>query len=170
MAATANANGHDVNPILRKTGMMQTDTHTLTQTLFSKCDLLVQLRKLGARQNELIEAAELGQLLNLLAEKQRLLDSLQQIERRLDPFRGQSPDEREWRSSEDRRRGAELAAACEKLLAEVAEAEKQSAAKLMTRRDEAATQLQAVHFAVQARAAYVGAQAPGLSQVDLSTE
>jgi flagellar biosynthesis/type III secretory pathway chaperone len=150
--------------------MQLLDTNTLTKTLFSKCELLVQLRKLGVQQNELIDAGELGQLLGLLAEKQRLLDSLQKIERQLDPFRAQSPGDRDWNSEEDRRRGAELAAACEKLLAEVAEAERQSATKLMLRRNEAATQLQAVHFAVQARAAYVATERPGFSQVDLSAE
>jgi hypothetical protein len=150
--------------------MTNYDTNTLTQTLYSKCELLVQLRNLGARQNELIEAGELGQLLNLLAEKQRLLDGLQRIERQLDPFRGQSPDDRDWPSPEDRQRSAELAAACEELLAEVAESERQSAVKLQLRRDEAATQLQAVHVAVQARAAYVAAGGPGFSHVDLSAE
>jgi hypothetical protein len=150
--------------------MLELNTNMLTQVLFAKCELLVQLRKLGVRQNELIEASELGQLLGLLAEKQRLLDALQQVERQLDPFRGQAPEDREWASVDDRRRGAELAAACEKLLAEIAESEKQSAVKLQLRRDEAAMQLQAVHFAVQAREAYVAADGPGFSHVDLSAE
>ena len=150
--------------------MTNNNTDTLTQKLYSKCELLVQLRKLGVQQNRLIEAGELGQLLKLLAEKQRLLDSLQEIERELDPFRGQSPDDRQWGSPDDRRRCAELAAACEELLAEVARFEKQSAEKLQFRRDETAAQLQAVHFAGQARAAYVPEVGAGFSQVDLSAE
>ncbi len=150
--------------------MTPLDTNTLTKVLASKCELLVQLRQFGARQSELIETAELGQLLNLLAVKQRLLNGLQAIERQLDPFRAQSPNERQWPSEEDRRRCADLAAACEKLLGEVMEGEKQSEQRLILRRDEAATQLQAAHFAAQAHDAYLKPEGRSISQVDLSAE
>lgn len=146
------------------------DTNKLMQVLAQKCELLVQLRQLGRQQNELIEASELGQLLNLLAVKQRLLNALETIERQLDPFRAQSPDDRQWTSEADRRRCADLAAACERLLAEVMESEKQSEKRLILRRDEAATQLQAVHFAAQAHNAYIKPIRPSVSQVDLSAE
>src|SRR4051812_19568135 len=150
--------------------MTTLDTNTLTQVLASKCELLVQLRQLGRQQSELIEAAELGQLLNLLAAKQRLLNGLQSVERQLDPFRAQSPDQRRWATNEDRQRCADLAAACEKLLAEVMESEKHGENRLSLRRDEAATRLQAAHFAARAHDAYATPDTRSINQVDLSTD
>ncbi len=145
---------------------MPTSTDTLTHLLARKCELLVQLRELGVRQAELIAAGDLGQLLKLLAAKQRLLIDVQGVERALDPFRNQSPEERHWLSVDDRRRCAELAAACERLLAEIVAGEKQSEQHLQFRRDEAAAQLNAVHFAATARGEYVRSMVPQLSSFD----
>jgi flagellar biosynthesis/type III secretory pathway chaperone len=146
------------------------DTNTLTQLLAQKCELLVQLRQIVARQTEFINTSDLSQLLNLLAVKQRFIGKLQTIQRQLGPYRGQLPQERQWNSEDDRRRCAELADACQRLLAEVMEIEKHSESQLILRRDEAATRLHAVHFAIQTREAYVGADAPTITQVDLSSE
>jgi flagellar biosynthesis/type III secretory pathway chaperone len=150
--------------------MTSLDTNTLTQLLAQKCELLLQLRQLVGRQFELIDASNLSQLLNLLTEKQRLIGRLQTIQRQLDPYRAQLPQQREWLSDEHRRRGAELADACQRLLAEVVEVDKQSESRLSLRRDEAATRLQSVHFAIQAREAYVEPAASTKSHVDLSSE
>ncbi len=150
--------------------MSTPDTNTLTQVLAAKCELLMQLRQLGQQQSQLIEAAELGQLLNLLATKQRLLHGLQTIERQLDPFRGQLPEQRQWHSADDRQRCADLAAACEKLLMEVMASERYGQEQLILRRDEAATQLQVAHFAAQAHDAYVKPNQFNISQFDSSME
>jgi flagellar biosynthesis/type III secretory pathway chaperone len=149
---------------------MSLDTAKLTKLLADKCQLLTQLRQLGARQFQSIDTADLSQLLNLLAAKQRLIGGLQTIEQQLNPYREQSPDEREWASPADRHQCAQLAETCQQLLAEVVEIEKQSEHCLVLRRDEAATRLQAAHFASQARQAYDGPAGVALSQVDLSSE
>jgi flagellar biosynthesis/type III secretory pathway chaperone len=149
---------------------MSLDTAKLTKLLADKCELLAQLRQLGVRQFESIDTADLSQLLNLLAAKQRLIGGLQTIEQQLDPFRDQSPDDRQWASQADRNRCAQLAETCQTLLAEVVEIEKQSENRLVLRRDEAATRLQAAHFAGQARQAYVAPAGAAFSQVDLSSE
>jgi flagellar biosynthesis/type III secretory pathway chaperone len=146
------------------------DTHTLIQLFAQRCELLMQLRQLVGRQLELIDSSDLGQLLSLLAVKQRSIGKLQTIQRQLEPYRGQSPQERTWNSEDDRRRCAELADACQRLLAEVVEIEKQSENRLIFRRDEAANRLHAVHFAVQARQAYVAPDLPTVTHVDLSSE
>jgi flagellar biosynthesis/type III secretory pathway chaperone len=145
------------------------DTNTLTQLLAQKCEVLLQLRQLVGRQFELIDASNLSQLLNLLSEKQRLITTLQKIQQQLDPFRAQQPEQRQWPSEGDRRRCADLADACQRLLAEVVEIDKQSENRLVLRRDEAATQLQNVHFAIQARQAYVEPTGPTKTFVDLSS-
>ena len=87
---------------------MSLDTAKLTKLLADKCQLLTQLRQLGARQFQSIDTADLSQLLNLLAAKQRLIGGLQTIEQQLDPYREQSPDEREWASPADRQQCASL--------------------------------------------------------------
>jgi flagellar biosynthesis/type III secretory pathway chaperone len=148
---------------------MELDTQALTQLLAKKCELLLQLRQLGIRQAELIGAGDLGQLLNLLGVKQRVLANLQSTERQLDPFRLQSPEKRQWVNADARRRGAELAETCERLLAEVIQSEKLSEQQLVLRRDEAASQLHAVHHAAQARSAYSAQPPVHAMQVDLST-
>ena len=149
---------------------MSLDTDKLTKLLADKCQLLAQLRQLGVRQFESIETADLSQLLSLLAAKQRLIGGLQTIEQQLDPYRAQSPDERQWANPADRRQSAQLAETCQQLLAEVVEIEKQSEYRLVLRRDEAAARLQAAHFASQARQAYDGPTSPAFSQLDLSAE
>jgi hypothetical protein len=150
--------------------MTMQDTTTLTQLLAKKCGLLLELRQLGVRQAELIDRSEMAALLSLLSLKNRLLTSLQTLERQLDPFRDQSPDQRQWPSEEERRRGAELAEACQRLLAEVIDTEKRSESQLILRRDDAAAQLHAVHHAAQAREAYVEPVIPTAIQVDFSSE
>jgi flagellar biosynthesis/type III secretory pathway chaperone len=149
---------------------MSFDTAKLTQLLADKCKLLMQLRQLGARQFESIDTADLSQLLNLLAAKQRLIGGLQSIEQQLDPYRAQSPDQRAWANQSDRQQCAALAETCERLLAEVVEIEKQSEHHLILRRDEAATRLHAAHFASQARQAYDGPTTAASSHVDLLSE
>src|SRR5260370_4930515 len=100
---------------------MPPTTDILADLVGKKHDLLVQLRDVGLRQMELIEGADMTQLLKLLSSKQRLLGGLQGVERELNPFRQQHPDDRVWRSPADRQRCAEMPARCEALFAEVVE-------------------------------------------------
>ncbi len=133
---------------------MPLDTDILSQLISRKRELLVQLRDAGHRQMQLIEGGDMGELLKVLSSKQRVLEYLQGVERQLDPFRGQRPDQRTWRSAADREACSRMSAECESLLAEVIAGEKRGEEKLVTRRDRAAAQLQLAQHAWQARAAY----------------
>ena len=73
-------------------------TDTLAELIEAKCRRLASLRELGRRQLALIEEGDMNALLDLLTTKQRSLIELQRIERALDPFRGENPDARRWRS------------------------------------------------------------------------
>jgi hypothetical protein len=95
---------------------------------------------------------------------------LQRIERELDPFRGQNPDQRRWRSAERRRQCAAGVSACEALLERIVAQEKQSEAELARRRDEAATRLQRTYSAGEARASYLARPHAAASQLDLTSE
>ena len=130
------------------------DTDQLADLIRRKLDCLASLHELGRSQLSLVEAGELTDLLLVLSAKQQLLERLQAIERKLDPFRDQEPESRRWRSDADRRRCAASIDRCERLLAEIVDQERTSEAQLSLRRDQAAARLQGAHLASRARGAY----------------
>jgi hypothetical protein len=143
------------------------ETDLLAELIRNKRECLVQLREMGRRQLELIDDGDMTALLDVLAAKQRLLEKLQQIERGLDPFRGQDPGRRHWRTPEDRRLCTEQLQLCERLLAEIISQEKCSESALLRRRDEAARRLQSAYLAGQAREAYTAQSHGRAKQIDL---
>jgi len=152
------------------------DTHTvlcetdlLLELVGLKQKCLEQLRVLGGRQLELIEIQDMTQLLHVLAAKHHLLAELQQLERRLDPFRGQDPRARRWRTQELHERCARLIAASEQLFREVLEQERVAETSLRRHRDEAAARLHGAQLASHARGAYLP-QTPHSGRLDVSSE
>ena len=150
--------------------MSEYETDVLAGLIRTKHACLGELRDMGRRQLELIDRDDMTALLDLLAVKQRSLLKLQQIERALDPFRGQAPETRRWRSTEDRDRCAEQIRQCETLLAEIISQEKCGESTLTRRRDDAATRLQGAHLAGQARTAYTAGPAGKPNQLDLLSD
>jgi hypothetical protein len=150
--------------------MPSLDTTILRQLVRARRACLERLRDMGRRQLEYVDAGQVTSLLDVLTAKQRPLQELQQVERALDPFRGQDPEARRWSSPEDRARCAADLQACEQLLQEIIAQEKHSEAVLVRRRDETAVKLQGVHLASQARGAYLNPPPPGVSHIDLLSE
>jgi hypothetical protein len=146
---------------------LQIDTNLLTQLVRAKHACLLRLRGMGQKQLELIEEGNMTGLLDLLSAKQRPLSELRQIEQALGPFRAQDPEQRRWSSPEARDACARTANECENVLREILKREKQCETELVRRRDEAAVRLQGFHVAGQARGAYTGGSARGISQLDL---
>jgi hypothetical protein len=148
-----------------------TSTEQLTDLLRLRHEKLSQLAFLSRRQIELIDSGDLGTLLKILSAKQQLLADLQGVERRLDPYRDQQPDQRQWSSPAAREQCAKLANECELLLGEVFQLEQRSAGGLQQRRDEAARKLQGLHSAQEARGAYLAQPVErNYRQLDLSTD
>jgi hypothetical protein len=147
--------------------MSPLDTDILGQLVRAKRTCLAQLRGMGQRQFDLIESGNMTALLDLLSAKQRPLMELRRIELALDPYRGQDPEKRRWRSAADRAACAREVQDCEELLREIVERERQCEATLVERRDEAAVRLQGFHAASQARGAYVAAPQVEVRQLDL---
>ena len=112
----------------------------------------------------------MNRLLALLAAKQRLLVGLQTLERQLDPFRRQDPDERQWTSSEAREQCAQLAAESETLLAQIVRQEIESEQEMHKHHDASAERLQAAHAAAMARGAYAAEDRGTVRQLDLSSD
>lgn len=144
------------------------DTALLAALVHRKRECLVQLAGLVRRQQALIEAEQMGLLLDVLAVKQRLLGEVQRVERALDPFRGQPPGERPWPTPEDRRRCAAELDDCQRLLGEIVVQERRSEGELARRRDETSQRLQGTPRAHEARNAYTAGDERGLNQMDLS--
>lgn len=145
------------------------ETDRLAELAGRRHECLSQLHALSRRQLELIDQEDMTQLLGVLAAKQRVLGELQEVERELDPFRGQSPEERRWRTPEARRQCAELIARSEALFAEILRREKEGEEQMRRRRDETAVRLQGARSATQARTAYAGDSARA-RRLDLSSE
>jgi hypothetical protein len=150
--------------------MTKLETDILADLIRAKRACLVRVRDMGRRQLELIDGADMTGLLDLLSVKQQALTQLQRIERTLDPFRGQDPGQRIWRSPQERQNCAAQIQQCEALLAEIISQEKCGESALMRRRDEAAVRLQEVHLAGQARGAYSAQPHDAINQLDLLSE
>jgi hypothetical protein len=146
------------------------DTDVLAQLIGSKHELLLQIRQLVARQAEWVAADDMTRIMQVLAVKQRLLDALQDVERRLDPFRQEDPERRIWRTPDDRQRTRDLSARCDALLREILSLERTCESTMVQRRDQAATQLQGAHRSAQVASAYQGAGDPSGRQFDASCE
>jgi hypothetical protein len=146
------------------------ETDQLAQWIRQKHRCLVQLHELGGRQLRLIDEGNMTDLLMVLSAKQQLITELDRIERKLDPFRPQKPDERRWRCEEDRARCARQIEQCESLFAEIVAQEKRGEQLLRRRRDEVSARLDTAQTAGHAHHAYTASDAPRANQLDLSSE
>jgi hypothetical protein len=129
-------------------------TTRLAELINNKRQILVQLRELGERQNDVVAGGDIGRLLKLLSTKQQLISALQALETKLKPYYGEDPERRKWNSAEERAHCAQQAEECNALLEQVVRLEKLGAEKLTLRRNEVAQQLQQVHAAAHVRSAY----------------
>jgi len=76
------------------------------------------------------------------------------IEQGLAPYHDQDPERRNWSTPKARAQCAQQAEACQQLLSEVMELERQNEQNMIARRDQVAAQLQAAQAAGAARGAY----------------
>jgi hypothetical protein len=134
---------------------MDISTEQLALLVRRKADLLVLLKQFTEKQLGVIAGEDTALLLKLLAGKQSLVDQLQAVERELAPFREQDPEQRMWRTPEDRRQCQQLAATCETLIQEILELDRRGEGELVRRRDAAAEQLQGLHTTAHAHRAYL---------------
>ena len=141
-------------------------TDRLTLLARQKRDCLAQWHALADAQSEAISSGDTTQLLAVLAAKQRLLGALLELEREFDPFRGQPPEGRAWRSESARGECGALLSECETLYREILERERLAEQSLVQSRDRTAAQLQDVRSAEWARRAYA-TDGPEASSLDL---
>jgi hypothetical protein len=140
--------------------MVETTTNTETNTsqlaalIEAKLQLLEVLARLGKRQLELIEAGNMADLIKLLAAKQTVIQQLQRVERQLDPYRDENPDQRVWPSAAARANCQARAERCNAALAHTLNLEKQAESAMNVRREQAAESVAAAQSAADVRSAY----------------
>lgn len=152
-------------------------TNELSDLVDKRHRCLTQLRDLGRKQAELIDAGEMPALLRLISTKNQLIAALQSIEQALAPFHDQDPETRLWESPSAREDCSKLVQSCQQLLEEVMSLERQNEQNMVQRRDQLAVQLEAVQSANTARGAYQahqgsplrGPKHPPASPVPIST-
>jgi flagellar biosynthesis/type III secretory pathway chaperone len=145
-------------------------TDILAELISQKHEVLEQMRQLTRQQTNHIDSGDSTQLLTLLGAKQRLLNMLHEIEKKLTPFRAEDPESRVWRNQQDRQRCQQAAARCQTLLDEIMLVEKQCESEMVRRRDETAEKLQGLHTAAKARQAYSQNHQPVSSSLDLTSD
>ncbi len=146
------------------------ETDRLAQLIEQKHTILTQLRELSQRQSDLIQGGDIARLLSLLAAKQASLQDLQNVEKELDPYREQDPEQRQWRSPELRQRVRQVVADSQSLLQEIMQVEQVCESQLAQRRGDAAERLQGVHDVSSARKAYLQDAPSRVRQLDLTSE
>jgi hypothetical protein len=140
------------------------------QLVRARHSCLAQLRDLGRRQLQLIDEGNVTGLLDVLSVKQKPLSDIQRLEKALDPYRSQDPEQRQWRTPEDRAACAQLVQQCEAMLKEIIIQEKRCEELMVQKRDATAVRLQQLRSAGRAQGAYTTPAYTGVSQIDLSSE
>jgi hypothetical protein len=132
------------------------ETDLLAQLIDAKQQVLRQLLDVSRRQQQIIAEKELTSLFSVLSAKQQILQVLQKIDQQLEPFRGDDPQQRQWRTESDRVRCREQAARCEAILKEILSLEKAAELSMVEQREQTATEIAAFQHHAQAERAYVG--------------
>ena len=146
------------------------DSRQLADAMARKAQLLELLCRLGGAQLSLVGDGDMSRLLQVLASKDSLLQQLQLVERELDPFREEDPEQRRWASPELRQKCRQDADRCAVLLAEIVALEKQSEAEMTRRRDATAAQLNSMYGTQEAQGAYIASPVALSESFDLSME
>lgn len=146
-------------------------TERLAHLVHQKSILVRELHKLVTKQQEMIRNQEVD-LIPLLAVKQRVLETLSEVDRAMDPFRQQDPDRRAWKSVEVRNACRDEADQCESLFRQVLLIENDCSMVLQQQQQKTREQLQGAVAAGQVSRAYQQNQAAVTSQhrLDLVSE
>jgi len=145
-------------------------TRQLARLLEQRRLALEQLRSVCRKQLQALEDADTSRLLRLLVAKQKVITTLQSVEKELDPFRTEDPDQRRWDDLELRDRCRDDLEQADRLWAEIMSVESACEEKLQQRRTETAERLATVGRVTEARTAYLGCSGPSLNRLDLQCE
>ncbi|MEJ5342276.1 MAG: flagellar export chaperone FlgN [Thermogutta sp.] len=139
----------------------------ITELWSEKHAILTDIYELTQHQYTYVENNQIDGVLDILAQKQRLLARLQQVDSRL-----KHSGDQKGGSAEDTRNIAsglpEVVRACRELLEKIVQVEQECHARLEKRRDAIAAELGQLHEVSRARAAYMGGNAISGGELDLT--
>jgi hypothetical protein len=144
-----------------------TKTEQLAALVAAKQHVLEILVQLSRRQLEVIATGDMTLLMKVLSAKQTVMSQLQTIEREMTPFRDENPDERVWRSPEDRTACQARAERCNSLLTEALRLEQQAEQAMVEKRDATGATLAAMQTAADARMAYAAIPTPSVATLQV---
>ena len=136
-------------------------TEKLYELMESKLRLLTELHALAIQQSDLVSGQELSELMSLLGRKQRLMDTLMEIQVDLVPYASEDPEERIWRSEERRRECQAIKTRCDRLVGELLVMENRAIDNMALQREVVASQLQQVTDASRLSRAYEASSGGG---------
>ena len=126
----------------------------LLELLARQHGLYRELHKLAQRQRGLIGAEDPTALLNVLSARQKLIDELAEINRRLEPARADWKRIEQTLTTEQRRRASRLLEQVGDLLTVILAADEADSQTLSARKAVAARQIQSTAASAQVQAAY----------------
>jgi chorismate mutase len=126
----------------------------LLDLLVSQHELYRQLRRLAMAQHDLIAAEDPTGLLNLLSQRQRLIDQLAEINLKLEPARADWKRVESMLTTEQRGKAQKLVEQVGQLLAEILQADEADSKVLSARKQVIGQKIQATAASAQVQAAY----------------
>jgi flagellar biosynthesis/type III secretory pathway chaperone len=132
----------------------QEDPATLLELLQQQRDLYEQLHQLSEQQSQLIAEGQTDQLLNVLSQRQAMVEQLTQINSRLSPYRDHWSEVAERLPGGDRDRLRRLLDEVQHLLQAILDRDESDRAQLETARQRVGERLEQSPRAGMARKAY----------------
>lgn len=145
-------------------------TQALVDLIEHKNTILNRIYRLVDTQVETVNDSRIADLMPLLSKKQELLDEMNRVERELDPYRQEDPDQRQWSSDDARSNCAAMVDANRLLLSNILEKEQACEQELIQQREATAKKLDESMSAASAIESYQQFKKPTRGSLDLSSE
>lgn len=142
-------------------------TQTLVACMEQRLELLEALKALSDVQASVADEADVNTTLGILARKQALLDELNEVQQRLEPYLHDDPEQRVWPSQERRAYCQRIADQGQRWLQATLQIEQITLDKVSSRRDAVAAQLRDGQDSILAQNAYQSDQLFGSSTLDI---
>jgi len=106
-----------------------------------KLHLLRSARELSIQQFEVMQSDDVATLLTVLSRKSEILDTLRTLQKDLDPYRNEQPEDRQWDSAEERLSCRKTFEEIDRLLEELTQMDNLALEQMTQQRDAMACQI-----------------------------
>lgn len=143
---------------------MTDDTTELARLIDEKLEIVSAVLTIAREQEAVIADQRLAELMPLLAKKQVALERLSAVQKALEPFASDDPEQRVWPNEQARQRCREQEQQCDQTLRQILELDARCESELTKSRDALTERLQQTTGSHQAARAYQDSQASGGSR------